>query len=99
MLKLWELCKKALPGFGKQEKARRVSPEEHKSTPAKQQGAKAAASSKSKKNKPMSASEQEAKIARLKEIQGLYQGQDASDAPPQEHSAVQDTSDDSSEED
>ena len=102
LLKLWELCKKILPGFGKDPNAAaKASPEAHRSTPAKQAGK--PASSKSKKNKPMSAHEQEARIARLKEIQDMYQGgrnPDEAPATQDELKAMegQDSSDDSSEE-
>ncbi|ODA83880.1 hypothetical protein RJ55_02396 [Drechmeria coniospora] len=67
--KLWELCKKALPGFGKDlAGGPKSSPEVGRSTA--KQGAKSA--SKPKKNKPMSAKEQEAKIAQLTALQNMY---------------------------
>ena len=96
---MWELCKKVLPGFGKDANAAPASsPEVSRSAPAKQ--AKTAA--KPKKNKPMSAQEQEARIAQLREIRDLYKpGQEPAD---EVHSAQEalgmndDSSDDSSEE-
>lgn len=98
LLKLWELCKKVLPGFGKDPAAApNSSPEAHRGAPAKQP--KTAA--KPKKNKPMSAQEQEARIAKLREIRDLYKpGQEPADEAQmaQEVGAMDDSSDDSSEE-
>ncbi|KAM5350463.1 hypothetical protein ACJ41O_006968 [Fusarium nematophilum] len=80
LLKLWELCKKVLPGFGKDANAAVSSPETSRAAPPKQ--SKASTSAKPKKNKPMSAREQEARIAQLREIRDLYRpGQEASDQP------------------
>lgn len=98
LLRLWELCKKVLPGFGKDPNAAQVSsPEVQKSS-----GAKPAKSApKGKKNKPMSAQEQEQKIAHLRQIQELYSG---GQEPPEAMSAdaraaaADESSDDSSEE-
>lgn len=76
MLKLWELCKKVLPGFAKDSSGVTKSPEVHRATP-KQAAANAA---KPKKNKPMSAQEQEARIAQLQNLQQMYRpGQDQPD--------------------
>ncbi|CAM1509492.1 Fc.00g032310.m01.CDS01 [Cosmosporella sp. VM-42] len=74
LLKLWELCKKALPGFGKESAPAQVSsPEISRAAPTKQP--KTAA--KPKKNKPMSAREQEERIAQLRGLQQMYRpGQD-----------------------
>ncbi|KAL6884761.1 sporulation transcription factor [Trichoderma evansii] len=77
LIKLWELCKKVLPGFGKDSNATAKSPEVNRAVPAKQAPKSA---SKPKKNKPMSAQEQEARIAQLTAIQQLYKpGQEPSD--------------------
>ncbi|KHN97727.1 transcription regulator BDF1 [Metarhizium album ARSEF 1941] len=71
LLKLWELCKKALPNFAKDSAP--VTSTEVNRPPAKQAaGSKKAAGGKSKKNKPMNAQEQEERIAKLKELRGLY---------------------------
>ncbi|KAH0490027.1 hypothetical protein TgHK011_001512 [Trichoderma gracile] len=93
--KLWDLCKKVLPGFGKDSNATTKSPEVNRAVPAKQAPKSA---SKPKKNKPMSAQEQEARIAQLTAIQQLYKpGQepadDASHAPA--HNRHDESSDDS----
>ncbi|KAL7908144.1 sporulation transcription factor [Trichoderma velutinum] len=80
LLKLWELCKKVLPGFGKDSTAAAKSPEVNRAVPAKQTPKSA---SKPKKNKPMSAQEQEARIAQLTAIQQLYKpGQEPADEAP-----------------
>jgi bromodomain-containing factor 1 len=98
LLKLWELCKKVLPGFGKDPAAAAnpPSPEVARAAPSKQP--KTAA--KPKKNKPMSADEQEARIAQLREIRQLYKpGQPVDEAQlAQEAAAMDASSDDSSEE-
>ncbi|KAL7805710.1 sporulation transcription factor [Trichoderma aethiopicum] len=93
--KLWDLCRKVLPGFGKDSNATTKSPEVNRAVPAKQAPKSA---SKPKKNKPMSAQEQEARIAQLTAIQQLYKpGQepadDASHAPA--HNRHDESSDDS----
>ena len=74
---MWELCKKVLPGFGKDSApAPDSSPEVSRAAPAK--GAKNAA--KPKKNKPMSAREQEERIAQLRGLRDLYRpGTDGGD--------------------
>ncbi|KAF9878146.1 transcription regulator bdf1 [Colletotrichum karsti] len=68
--KLWDLCKKALPTFAQgiapAPSAREPSPVH--SAPAKG----AAKSSKPKKNKPMNAIEQEARIAELERLRHMY---------------------------
>lgn len=96
MLKLWELCKRVLPGFGKDpSQAHASSPEASRGAAAKKAPPTAA---KPKKNKPMSAQEQEARIAQLKEIRGLYgPGRETEDHTMQA-SPMHDSSDDSSEE-
>lgn len=68
LLKLWELCKKALPGFGKGSDPP-ASPEVQRSTPKQ---SKSAPGGKPKKNKPMSAREQEERIAQLRGLRDLY---------------------------
>ncbi|KAF7563083.1 hypothetical protein G7046_g1019 [Stylonectria norvegica] len=79
LLQLWEVCKKAIPSFGKDSSAASASPEVHRAAPAKQ-GAKSAA--KPKKNKPMSAREQEERIAQLRGLRNLYKpGQGPEDGP------------------
>lgn len=96
LIKLWELCKKVLPGFGKDSNATAKSPEVNRAVPAKQAPKSA---SKPKKNKPMSAQEQEARIAQLTAISQLYKpGQEpADDAPsapgPGRHDESSDDSD------
>ncbi|KAL6792981.1 sporulation transcription factor [Trichoderma sp. SZMC 28012] len=96
LLKLWELCKKVLPGFGKDSTAAAKSPEVNRAVPAKQTPKSA---SKPKKNKPMSAQEQEARIAQLTAIQQLYKpGQEPADealhaAAPNRHDESSDDSD------
>lgn len=103
LLKLWELCKKVLPGFGKDASAAAASsPEVSRGSSSKQ--AKTAA--KPKKNKPMSAQEQEARIAQLRQIRDMYKpGQEPNDEAHSAHEATgmhddddDDSSDDSSEE-
>lgn len=89
LLKLWELCKKALPGFAAKQAHKPAAP--------------AAPAPKPKKNKPMTAQEQEARIAQLRELRGLYkpgQEPDEDTAPTQgqHQSPAHDSSDDSSEE-
>lgn len=67
LLKLWEMCKRVLPGFGKDAAAAAPSsPEIPKA------GKKSQAAPKNKKNKPMSAQEQEARIAQLTELRAQY---------------------------
>lgn len=66
-----------LPGFGKDSNATAKSPEVNRAVSAKQAPKSA---SKPKKNKPMSAQEQEARIAQLTAIQQLYKpGQEPAD--------------------
>ncbi|KAJ4267274.1 transcription initiation at TATA-containing promoter protein [Fusarium torreyae] len=80
LLKLWELCKKVLPGFGKDANAP-SSPEAVRSAPKNSKAASTAA--KPKKNKPMSAREQEERIAQLRGLRDLYRpGQEPGDAQP-----------------
>ncbi|RGP76100.1 hypothetical protein FLONG3_5491 [Fusarium longipes] len=81
LLKLWELCKKVLPGFGKDSnvpsspEASRAAPPKHSKT--------SSTSAKPKKNKPMSAREQEERIAQLRGLRDLYRpGQEPGDAQP-----------------
>lgn len=67
LLKLWELCKKVLPGFAKDASAA--------AGPADDVGGKHSnknAAAKGKKNKPMSAQEQEARIAQLEALSSMY---------------------------
>lgn len=76
--KLWDLCKKALPTFASglapaAASAREVSPVN--SAPAKG----ASKSSKPKKNKPMNAQEQEARIAELERLRNMYGSKGGSD--------------------
>ncbi|KAK2012016.1 hypothetical protein LZ32DRAFT_317325 [Colletotrichum eremochloae] len=69
--KLWDLCKKALPTFANglpSAPAREPSPVN--SAPAKS----SAKPSKPKKNKPMNAQEQEARIAELERLRNMYDG-------------------------
>ncbi|KEY72709.1 hypothetical protein S7711_02497 [Stachybotrys chartarum IBT 7711] len=75
LLKLWELLRKVLPGFGRDAAASRPSPEVKREP---KQSSKAAPKS-NKKNKPMTAQEQEARISQLKGLQKLYQGGDRED--------------------
>ncbi|KAF4121979.1 bromodomain-containing factor 1 [Geosmithia morbida] len=109
LLKLWDLCKKVLPGFGKDPAAAAAAANSPEATrgggPSSKQPKTAA---RPKKNKPMSAQEQEARIAQLREIRELYKpGQEPTDeghhshgrhAPQETSAAMDDSSDDSSEE-
>lgn len=90
LLKLWELCKKVLPGFGKDSAANiKSSPEVSRTAPPKQ--AANNHSSKSKKNKPMSAQEQEARIAQLQSLSNLYKpGQEPGQEPVEGMNTVMD---------
>lgn len=65
LLKLWELCKKVLPGFAKDHVSSGPVDDgpKHKSQSAQPKG---------KKNKPMSAQEQEARIAQLEALSSMY---------------------------
>ncbi|KAK0384278.1 hypothetical protein NLU13_8366 [Sarocladium strictum] len=67
LLKLWELCKKVLPGFAKDSSSAGPTDDgpKHKSQGAQPKG---------KKNKPMSAQEQEARIAQLEALSSMYKG-------------------------
>lgn len=76
LLKLWELCKKALPGFGKGSafEAAEKAAKAPKAAPS------SSSLGKPKKNKPMSAQEQEARIAQLTALRQMYKdGQETSD--------------------
>ncbi|KAG5928358.1 hypothetical protein E4U42_000804 [Claviceps africana] len=67
--KLWDLCRKALPGF-----ARDMEPisAPEASRPLAKPSSKASTAAKPKKNKPMSASEQEQRIAELQALSQMY---------------------------
>lgn len=79
LLKLWELCKKVLPGFAKDAAASAPSPEAPRSAPPPKQSKSAAG--KPKKNKPMSAREQEERIAQLRGLRDMYKsGPEGSEA-------------------
>lgn len=76
LLKLWELCKKALPGFGKGSAFEAAE----KAPKAPKPAASSSSLGKPKKNKPMSAQEQEARIAQLTALRQMYKdGQETSD--------------------
>ncbi|PNY23816.1 Bromodomain-containing factor 1 [Tolypocladium capitatum] len=96
LVKLWDLCKKALPGFGKDSAAApNSSPEVNRGAAAKQAPKTAA---KPKKNKPMSAQEQEARIAQLTALRNLYKpGQEPAEGQKvtQALTPMADSSDDS----
>lgn len=81
LFKLWDLCKKALPGFGKDSTATPNSSAEVNRGGPVQQAPKTAA--KPKKNKPMSAQEQESRIAQLTALREMYHkpGQEPAEAP------------------
>ncbi|GKT66090.1 bromodomain-containing factor 1 [Colletotrichum tofieldiae] len=69
--KLWDLCKKALPTFANGLPAAPVrEPSPVNAAPAKSSGK----SAKPKKNKPMNAQEQEARIAELERLRNMYDG-------------------------
>ncbi|KAH6897379.1 hypothetical protein B0T10DRAFT_184014 [Thelonectria olida] len=68
LLKLWELCKKVLPSFGKDLPGPAPSPEVPRAAPPKQ----SKSAGKPKKNKPMSAREQEDRIAQLRGLSKMY---------------------------
>lgn len=73
LLKLWDLCKKALPGFAKDSAPSAPEPKAPKAPRTSSAG-------KPKKNKPMSAQEQEARIAQLTALRQMYKdGQEPSD--------------------
>ncbi|POR32919.1 Bromodomain-containing factor 1 [Tolypocladium paradoxum] len=96
LIKLWDLCKKALPGFGKDSAAAPNSSPEVNRGAATKQAPKTAA--KPKKNKPMSAQEQEARIAQLTALRNLYKpGQEPAEAQKVTQALVPmaDSSDDS----
>ncbi|KAL3602716.1 transcription initiation at TATA-containing promoter protein [Fusarium poae] len=81
LLKLWELCRKVLPGFGKDSNVP-SSPEVSRAAPPKHSKS-SSTSAKPKKNKPMSAREQEERIAQLRGLRDLYRpGQEPGDAQP-----------------
>ncbi|KAG5768944.1 hypothetical protein H9Q72_003702 [Fusarium xylarioides] len=81
LLKLWELCKKVLPGFGKDTNVP-SSPEVSRAAPPKHTKA-SSTSAKPKKNKPMSAREQEERIAQLRDLSNLYRpGQEPGENQP-----------------
>lgn len=83
LLKLWELCKKVLPGFGKDSSAAAVSSPEVTRAPAPKPSKSSSTSAKPKKNKPMSAREQEERIAQLRGLRDLYRpGQEPSESQP-----------------
>jgi len=90
LVKLWQLCKKVLPNFGKDKSAATSSPAAPK--PPK--------SSKPKKNKPMSAREQEQRIAELKTIRDTWKAGQEPPAPtlPEPHPADESSEDSDSEE-
>lgn len=95
LLKLWDLCKKVLPGFAKDS----AGPTAAESKPPKQPKTTAG---KPKKNKPMSAQEQEARIAQLTALRQMYKdGNDAGDvsmggaSAPVQSPPIADSSDDS----
>ena len=96
LLKLWELCKKVLPGFGKDSApAPDSSPEISRAAPGKSSAKNA---TKPKKNKPMSAREQEERIAQLRGLRDLYRpGTDGPDGQnvSQASMPADDSSDDS----
>ncbi|KAK8150764.1 hypothetical protein G3M48_008938 [Beauveria asiatica] len=66
LLKLWELCKKVLPGFAKDTAPPAPAPEPSRPPKSK------TTAGKPKKNKPMSAQEQEARIAQLTALRQMY---------------------------
>ncbi|KAL2877140.1 transcription initiation at TATA-containing promoter protein [Colletotrichum sp. CLE4] len=77
--KLWDLCRKTLPGFGPGFTANGPARE---ASPVNSAPAKASAnnkSSKNKKNKPMNAQEQEARIAELERLRHMYDGKEPGD--------------------
>ncbi|KAG6033235.1 hypothetical protein E4U41_006963 [Claviceps citrina] len=77
--KLWDLCRKVLPGFARETEP--VSAPESSRPPAKQ-SSKASTATKPKKNKPMSASEQEQRIAELQALSQMYKNpQEAGEGP------------------
>ncbi|KAG5983006.1 hypothetical protein E4U43_006338, partial [Claviceps pusilla] len=67
--KLWDLCRKALPGFARETEPV-TAPEA--SRPLAKPSSKASTAAKPKKNKPMSASEQEQRIAELQALSQMY---------------------------
>ncbi|PHH52554.1 Bromodomain-containing factor 1 [Ceratocystis fimbriata CBS 114723] len=83
LLKLWDLCKKNLPSFAAQVSVETTSTTARDAAPttnptgssaASAASAAARASSKGKKNKPMSAREQEMRIAHLTQVREQFRG-------------------------
>lgn len=68
LLKLWELCRKVLPGFAKDSTSAAELVDDGSAKGGKN------AAPKGKKNKPMSAQEQEARIAQLEALSSMYKG-------------------------
>jgi bromodomain-containing factor 1 len=93
LVKLWQLCKKAMPSFGLSKAAQATAAASAaESSPAGNSVTKQASSksSKPKKNKPMSAREQEERIAELKGIREMWKkGQNG----PDPQAALQDIED------
>ncbi|KAG5946204.1 hypothetical protein E4U59_004259 [Claviceps monticola] len=93
LCKLWDICRKAVPGF-----ARDMEPlsAPEASRPSAKAGSKASSAAKPKKNKPMSASEQEQRIAELQALSQMYKNpQEASPGVTQAPTPGAETSDDS----
>ncbi|KAG6111452.1 hypothetical protein E4U13_004820 [Claviceps humidiphila] len=93
LCKLWDICRKAVPGF-----ARDMEPlsAPEASRPSAKAGSKASTAAKPKKNKPMSASEQEQRIAELQALSQMYKNpQEASPGVTQAPTPGAESSDDS----
>lgn len=86
LLKLWELCKKVLPGFAKDSSGPAPAAPEPVRAPKSKTTA-----GKPKKNKPMSAQEQEARIAQLTALRQMYKegGEGSDPAAPGMSGSVQ----------
>ncbi|KAG6254848.1 hypothetical protein E4U23_005401 [Claviceps purpurea] len=93
LCKLWDICRKAVPGFGRDMEPL-SAPEA--SRPSAKAGSKASTAAKPKKNKPMSASEQEQRIAELQALSQMYKNpQEASPGVTQAPTPGAESSDDS----
>ncbi|KAH6685008.1 bromodomain-containing factor 1 [Plectosphaerella plurivora] len=96
--KLWDLLKRVLPGFAASIPAPAAPPPARSQSPV-NNGGKASKSGKPKKNKPMNAKEQEARIAELERLKQSYvSGQEPDREPEMPLHPLREDSSDSEEE-
>ncbi|KAH7367382.1 bromodomain-containing factor 1 [Plectosphaerella cucumerina] len=96
--KLWDLLKRVLPGFAASIPAPAAPPPARSQSPV-NSGGKASKSGKPKKNKPMNAKEQEARIAELERLKQSYvSGQEPDREPEMPLHPLREDSSDSEEE-